>query len=304
MSRYVLSDGRGLMTPPKKLTAAAMRDLDQFYTTSADAQWCAEQLKPFLPGYPVYLEPSAGDGVFLPYMPRATAYDLYPMGPGIIQQDFLTLELPYDPNRVSLGNPPYGKRSQLAINFLNHCATMGDVVAFVLPPSFRKWMVQSKINEVLSLVFDQDVPGQDYRLPNDTLIPNHRRVFQIWKREESKLGGTRGLRLCKAPPISHPDFQMWQYNNTPGALAVFKNKFDFAVPRQGYYDYTRRETIAERCERNIQWILFKANSVEVLERLNNLDFGKLAERNTVTPGFGKADVVAFYCESLMAGGFS
>ena len=89
---------------------------------------------------------------------------------------------------------------------------------------------------------------------------------------------------------------MWQYNNTKQALSIFKNKFDFAVPRQGYADYTRRETKSSLCELTTQWILFRANNTKALTNLKKLDFQKLAMLNTSVPGFGKADVVQFYRE--------
>ena len=82
--------------------------------------------------------------------------------------------------------------------------------------------------------------------------------------------------------------------HTPGALKVFDHDFDFAVPRQGYQDYSRRETSADRCERTKQWILFKAGTAAVLDRLLGMDFAALSQNNTITPGFGKADVVKEY----------
>ena len=102
------------------------------------------------------------------------------------------------------------------------------------------------------------------------------------------------LRLVQPPTINHNDFEMWQYNNTKEALKVFKNKFDFAVPRQGYNDYKRRETSPDDCEKTKQWILFKARDRNTLNRLKGIDFTELSQNNTITPGFGKADVVKEY----------
>ncbi len=86
---------------------------------------------------------------------------------------------------------------------------------------------------------------------------------------------------------------MWLYNNVPAAVKVFDNDFDFAVPRQGYQDYTIRACLDE-CVLSKQWILFKAKTPEVLQRLLNLDFEALSLLNTSTPGFGKADIVNAY----------
>ena len=106
------------------------------------------------------------------------------------------------------------------------------------------------------------------------------------------------LRLTDPPAIQHDDFEMWQYNNTQEARKVFSNNFDFAVIRQGYNDYSRRETSPSKCELNKQWILFKARNREVLKTLKHIDFTELSQNNTITPGFGKADVVKEYAKVL------
>ena len=50
------------------------------------------------------------------------------------------------------------------------------------------------------------------------------------------------------------------------------------MPRQGYHDYSRRETSADRCERTKQWILFKAGTPAVLDRLLSMDFAALSQK--------------------------
>ena len=105
------------------------------------------------------------------------------------------------------------------------------------------------------------------------------------------------MRLNKALPISHKDFKMWQYNNTPAALKVFENEFDFAVPAQGWQDYSRRETDSANCEKNKQWILLKAMNPMVLSRLLSIDYNSLAQRcPTAVPGFRKGDLVKEYSD--------
>lgn len=54
---------------------------------------------------------------------------------------------------------------------------------------------------------------------------------------------------------------MWQYNNTPEARKYFdkkKYKWDFAVVRQGFYDY--KSIIVKETELNpkVQYIFFRA----------------------------------------------
>lgn len=67
--------------------------LDKFYTKPDIAEQCVSFLKEKLPliGKETYLEPSAGDGSFLAYLPRYAAIDIKPEGPNIQEADFLLI---------------------------------------------------------------------------------------------------------------------------------------------------------------------------------------------------------------------
>ena len=83
--------------------------LDKFYTKDEVAKQCVQFLYEICPeakGQPC-IEPSAGAGAFLPYLPaQTTAYDIAPEKPDIIEQDFLTLEPPQARTYIIVGNPP------------------------------------------------------------------------------------------------------------------------------------------------------------------------------------------------------
>ena len=245
----------------------------------------------------LYVEPSAGEGCFLDPLPpdRRIGIDIDPRRAGIIRHDFLTWPFENtikDPRQtVVVGNPPFGHRSKLAIRFFNRAAAMANTIGFVVPVQFRKYSVHKNLRPGFRWIAAMELAAPafytraepDYRLNAE---------FQVWTREENH--DFEDMRLLSPPAIRHADFEMWQYNNTPGALKVFEHDFDFAVPRQGYQDYSRRETSADRCERTKQWILFKARTPAVLDRLLAMDFATLSQNNTITPGFGKADVVEEY----------
>ena len=84
----------------------------------------------------------------------------------------------------AIGNPPFGKRSSLAINFINHSAELCEAIAFILPVSFMKWGVQKQINNNLKLV--------DYFYLNPNSFTNNgkdfsvRCVFQLWVKTNGK----------------------------------------------------------------------------------------------------------------------
>ena len=48
---------------------------------------------------------------------------------------------------------------------------------------------------------------------------------------------------------------------------------------------------------NIQFFFIKPKTAEAKDFIFNIDFTALAERNTATPGFGKADFISYYLEN-------
>jgi len=274
--------------------------LDKFYTKSSITKLCVKHLLGVLIkiGYDIkeitFIEPSAGGGAWVKTLEENNissirAYDIVPTDSGIIKRDFLKVRLKYRKDTVTIGNPPFGKKSILAIEFFNHCSSMCDTIAFIVPLQFRKWSVQSKLDTTMRLISDITLDENSFTTPEgkDYKV---RCCFQIW----TKKSWDKNFRLKKVPSLSHKDFEIWQYNNTKETLKYFDNAFDFAVPRQGYCDYSRRETDKEKCEKTTQWMLFKAKNKKVLKNLMELDFEKLSKNNITIPGFGKADVVMQY----------
>ena len=278
---------------------------DKFYTKSSVAEQCYNLLGEKLGDLSEYtfLEPSAGDGKFLPYLKNFEAYDILPEGENIIQQDFLT----WEPNKldyITIGNPPFGKRSKLAVGFFNKCATCSKVIAFILPVSFMKYGVQKQLDKdfklISSFLLDENsftADGEDFSV---------RCVFQIWVKAESEFDNFEDLRKKESSPITHEDFQIWQYNATPESLNVINKDWEIAFFRQGYHNYNEcftsdmKEEIYKRMtgEKKQQFFFIKPTNEAVKNKILSLDMNLLAARNTATPGFGKADFVEFYTENI------
>lgn len=268
--------------------------LDQFYTKPKIAKECLSALAELidLNSFNHLLEPSAGSGAFYAQLDpnRRIGIDLDPQCEGVERLDFFKY-VPPQGKIATIGNPPFGKRSRLAIDFFLNASKFSEVIAFVVPLQWQKWSVQSKIPKNWKLILDKTLTpkafthnGKDYTV---------RCCFQIWVRSDL-YPDLIDLRMSQKLATDHPDFEMYLYNNTPQALKFFDYDWDFAVPRQGYADYSRRETNKDNCERTTQWIFFKAKNAKVLKRLKSIDFDLLSKKNTSTPGWGKADLVAYY----------
>ena len=287
------------------------KDLCQFYTKPSVAVSCLQILYQILEELFVgnkiqFIEPSAGSGSFLLQLPNKIIYfnkkryssrlgfDLEPKHIEIAKLDFLKEDIndnylvPYQ-YRVIVGNPPFGKRATLAIDFFNRSAKLAPIIAFIVPIQFEKWSVHSKLDENFDLIYSKILDKNSFLRYDKEYDVNC--CFQIWT---CKSNSFTNLRLLRKPKTEHKDFTMWQYNNTKEAEKVFKENFDFAVLRQGYGDYTKHIYDEKECDRKKQWILFKANDKTILRRLESLDYEELSKKNTTVPGFGKADVVKLY----------
>lgn len=279
--------------------------LNLFYTKPIITELCWEYFTGTLPSINrtiddlFFLEPSAGTGAFYEHLPakRRLGIDIHPKCEEVIKRDFFSVtNLPYHPYETAIiGNPPFGKRGKMAIDFFNHAAILADIVAFIVPVNFRKYIVHKQLNESMRFISKMELPRDSFVLGSGKSYSVNTE-FQIWTRLPSP---HQDMRQHKSLPIRHQDFQIWQYNNTVTAQKVFHNLFDFAVPCQGWQDYSRRETDEKHCERNKQWMLLKANNSDILARLNHIDYERLAmDCGTAVPGFRKGDLVKVYSEQF------
>lgn len=289
----------------KDLFIKSNEKLDKYYTKKSVANFCYSQFKKLLLESNknlndlLFIEPSAGSGVFLESIEEAkVGFDIAPTTSQIIKNDFLNenlLELLNEEELkkqlVFIGNPPFGTKSKLAIEFINKSLEYSNVVGFIVPVQFRKWSVQSRVNKNARLLLDIDLQenafefmGKDYKV---------RCCFQVWALD-SLTTQYSDLRIAGKPDTTHPDFEMYQYNRTEEAKKFFDYEWDFAVPRQGYSDYSIKYFDKADCNKKQQWIFFKARNKRILKKLMNIDFSKLSLKNITTPGFGKADVIEEY----------
>lgn len=164
-------------------------NFDQFYTNPLTAKKLtsifAEEVKKLDYQKINFIEPAAGTGNFCQAIreinknnqfisKKILAFDIEPKSKqeNIITADFLKtpltkyLEKGKKNNYVALGNPPFGKKGKLALEFVNKVAKYIDTIGFILPLTFRRWSIQSKLNKDLQLVYDINLE------PNSFLVDN------------------------------------------------------------------------------------------------------------------------------------
>lgn len=284
----------------KKELIKKAKTLGQFYTKKETAKNVYDLLKKEINNIynldeVVFIEPSAWKGVFMEILKednkKSIWYDIDPKSENIIKTNFLEDKLSIPKNNVFIWNPPFWKRSKLAIDFFNKASEKTDVIGFILPNQFKKYSVQSKLNMNFKLIKEIDLDEHSFYTEYSDSY-NVSCVFQIWVRKN--IWNDKDLRILEKPLIKHDNFEMYQYNNTVQALKVFDNDFDFWVLSQWYGDYKTLIYKKEDFNLKKQWTLFKAKDKKTLENLKKLDFDRLSKSNTTVPWFRKGDIVKEY----------
>lgn len=290
----------------KKIEAKSNdRELDQFYTSEKVVDYVIKKSITILKnrGYDLskenhFVEPSAGSGAFIEGLKRFNfnkieGFDIDPKSEGIKKADFLSLEKTYKENVVTIGNPPFGYKASLAIKFINKALEFSDVVIFILPIQFKRFLTHKQIKDDAKLIYESP------QLPKNSFVYKGKPydvncIFQIWA---NKNVPGKDLRIKKAPASSHKDFTLYTYNNTIENIKFFdKSKYlwDFAVHRQGYYDYNIKITNPNELKKNRQYLFIKINKPEASMILDKIDFQKLSHSNTSVKGFSNTNLIREY----------
>lgn len=162
--------------------------LDQFYTKDVIAKECVKFFENNVCKIDIFscvVEPSAGSGNILNYLPKNTiALDLAPNSKNIIKKDYLKYKPITSDNILVFGNPPFGKNASLAIKFFNHSAKFANYIAFILPRTFRKFSIINRLDSNFHLVKEWILPINSFETPdgNEYSVPT---VFQIWQKKSS-----------------------------------------------------------------------------------------------------------------------
>lgn len=174
--------------------------LDQFYTNRQVSKRIVDSVKKHFDDFDIILEPSAGDGSFFQFLPvsKRLGIDLDPKSQNIEKKDFFHFLPEKNKSYFTIGNPPFGKNSSLAVNFFNHAATFSQYIAFIVPRTFRKDSIQNKLDLKFHLISEELLPQNSFYTSSKEKydVPT---VFQIWKKSNT-------LRDKKQILKNHPDF--------------------------------------------------------------------------------------------------
>ena len=169
------------------------RDLkDQFFTKPDIAEECIKNIQKHIKmsENDLIIEPSAGSGSFSDVLVKEykniESYDIEPKKTYITKQNFLELntENYQNFNKIHvIGNPPFGRQSSLAKNFIKKCCSFSDTISFILPKSFRKMSYQTSFSLNFHLIEEYEIEKNAFTIDNK--VHHVPCVFQIWEKKNT-----------------------------------------------------------------------------------------------------------------------
>ena len=181
------------MKKTNQITGLNRNIIDKYYTKNIIAELCIEYIKENIKidVNDLIIEPSAGNGSFIKGIKSLTNnykfYDIEPENNEIIKQDFLQYSIDNFPvgdvNKIHIiGNPPFGRQSSLAIQFIKKCCEFSNNISFILPKSFKKDSLKKSFPLCFHLIFERDLPEKSFLVNNiEYDVPC---IFQIWQKKE------------------------------------------------------------------------------------------------------------------------
>lgn len=252
------------------------KELDQFYTKNSIALDCYNRLNNFIVDNSIssteWLEPSAGTGSFYSLLPRDSrlGIDLEPKIEGVVLHDFLTYSLERH-DYLTIGNPPFGKNSSLAIKFFNKCALHSKLIAFVLPKTFKKSSVLKRLDKNFHLLYEYDLPpfsfefeGKEYDVPS---------VFQIWVKSSIPRNLENFIN-------KHEDF-----------IFTTKENADFAIQRVGNAAGKVKEDFEKYATASHYFIKGDPKVMEIFKKIN---WSSVKYNTAGNPSISKRELISLY----------
>lgn len=183
-----------------------IRGKDQFYTKPEISKKCfeiflkvAKELDICIDEY-TFVEPSAGDGGFYSLLPKdkRIGVDIDPQHKNLIKQDYLLWRPENDCKYIVIGNPPFGLRGHLALQFINHSSDFADIVAFILPPLFNsdgKGVPAKRVKDY-TMAYTANLPTDSFVYPNGDSV-DVSVIFQVWTKVKTENINIQKPKTCK-----------------------------------------------------------------------------------------------------------
>jgi hypothetical protein len=257
--------------------------LDKFYTRRDVAKECLESLGSLWTwdSWELVVEPSAGNGSFYLQIPtqKKVGLDLAPDHPQIQTGDFFGWRRPPGLQKVLVvGNPPFGKVSSLAVRFFLHAASFAEVIAFIVPRTFRRISLQERLPRKFHLCLDRDIPLRPCAFEP---AMNVKCCWQVWERRAEE-------RIPRVLSTTHPH---WEFLEGAEGAAFSIRAYG------GKCGEVRTDGLSGLAVKSWHWIRPRGglSAEELLRRFSALDYS-CSEDTARQNSIGRGELVLLYSE--------
>ena len=282
------------MTLHNNINSVRKDGLDKFYTIlSYSKKFIDKTFELYdISQWDLIVDPSAGNGSFLNqiHSNHKIGIDISPEDDNIIKKDFFEYCPPINKKKIIvIGNPPFGKISSLAIKFFNHASQWADVIAFIIPRTFRKISVQNKLNNLFHLIYDEEIANKPCCFSPPMMV---KCCFQIWEKKNIK-------RVLINLPIKHNDWIFLSFGpiDEKGQPTPPLNA-DFAIRAYGgKIGDIKIDNLNILRPKSWHWIKVNIDKEELINRFNQLDYSNslnTARQNSM----GKGELVSLYTDFI------
>lgn len=278
----------------KAVVVEKRKEMDQFYTNDEIALKCVEDLKNRIDirDFDRILEPAAGTGSFFKLIPehQREGIDIDPKHPDVVKQDFLHYKPVSDRSYCVIGNPPFGKGSSLAIRFFNHAASFADVIAFIIPRTFKRVSVQNRLNLNFHLVDTIDLPLKPCCFDP---VMSAKCCFQVWTKKIER-------RKKVVLPNTHPDFDFMHMGPIDeNGQPTPPDGADFAVKAYGSNcGKIKDDDLHILRPKSWHWIKSHIDIDVLKSRIRELDFG-MSKDTVRQDSIGRSELIYLYRTSMI-----
>jgi predicted RNA methylase len=243
--------------------------IDKYYTNPTTVNLCIEFIKNniVIDDNDLIIEPSAGNGAFIAGIKslvyNTLFYDIEPENEEIIKQDFLTLDIRESglygtQNKIHIvGNPPFGRQSSLAIQFIKKSCEFADSISFILPKSFKKDSLIKKVPLNFHRIFEVDLPDNSFIVNGDA--HNVPCIFQIWvKRSYNRdvIEQIEPLNFHFVKKTENPDISFRRVGVNAGTI---NTDCDKSIQSHYFIKFTNDKSVADNIMR-LSTITFDFNN--------------------------------------------
>lgn len=262
---------------------------EQFFTQHETAERLSNWIKSqsWFADVTEIIEPSAGDGVWLKYLPVTQAYDLEPKAEGVVQADYLKTQIPYVKKSLIVGNPPFGRMAKLAMDFMKKGCMEADYIAFILPASFGKESLKRRLPKKFHLLYQEDLLEETFRFERDGRKVSV--VFQVWERREEDRQDLQMKDSCG-------DFCFIKVKSpSSGPAAPAPDNADIAICTHGSgYGKIHLSNHSDLNSRTHRFIKSNIESEKLAQRLGSIVWEDVAKYTVGAPCLSTKEIVYAY----------